>query len=104
MPEEKLSAEAIRQSLERLNKDAVEQWEITSEKLHKTFIFRNFIEAFGFMTRAALVAEKMNHHPEWFNVYKTVRVDLTTHESGGITRLDFDLAGHMEALLGRISK
>ena len=52
------------------------------------------------MSGAAIVAEKMNHHPEWFNVYKRVRVDLVTHESGGLTRLDFDLAGRLDALAG----
>ncbi len=99
MPEEKLSAQAIQQSLARLNQDVATPWEIADGKLHKIFVFGDFSEAFGFMTRAALAAEKMNHHPEWRNVYKTVRVDLTTHESAGITRLDFDLAGRMEALV-----
>ena len=63
-----------------------------------TFVFSNFIEAFSFMTRAALHAEKQNHHPEWFNVYKTVQVDLTTHEAGGITERDFKLAKTMDEL------
>ena len=103
MPEAKLSAEAIQQSLARLNEDAAAPWEIAGGKLHKTFVFKDFIEAFGFMTKAAIAAEKMNHHPEWRNVYKTVGVDLTTHESGGLTRLDFDLAGRMETLGRRAS-
>jgi 4a-hydroxytetrahydrobiopterin dehydratase len=68
--------------------------------LHKTFQFRDFSEAFGFMTRVALAAEVMDHHPEWFNVYKTVRVDLRTHDTGGITELDFALAGRMETIAG----
>lgn len=97
MPAAKLSAEAIRQALVTLNRDAAAPWEIGGEKLRKTFVFKNFIEAFGFMAKAALAAEKMNHHPEWRNVYKTVEVDLTTHEAGGITQLDFDLAARMEA-------
>ena len=105
MPEEKLSAEAIRQSLAGLNRDATPPWEIADGKLHKTFAFRNFVEAFGFMAQVALVAERMNHHPEWCNVYKTVVVDLITHEFGGITRRDFDLAERMEKLIrgGRAS-
>lgn len=64
----------------------------------KTFVFRNFIEAFGFMTRAALWAEKWNHHPEWSNVYKTVNVTLTTHDTNGLTELDVKLATKMDAL------
>ena len=99
MPEQKLSAKAIQDSLAQLNRDAAVPWEIIAEKLHKTFVFKDFVEAFGFMTKAAIAAEKMNHHPEWRNVYKTVSVDLTTHESGGITRLDFDLAVRMETLV-----
>ena len=103
MPQEKLSAEAIRESLTRLNGRAAAPWEIAASKLHKTYQFKDFVEAFGFMTQAALAAEKMNHHPEWCNVYKTVSVDLTTHESGGITRLDFALAERMEGLAQRAS-
>ena len=58
----------------------------------KKFVFKDFNQAFGFMTRAALVAEKMDHHPEWFNVYKTVDVTLSTHDAGGVTELDVKLA------------
>lgn len=64
----------------------------------KTFRFRNFIEAFGFMTRAALWAEKWNHHPEWSNIYKTVNVSLITHDVGGLSKLDIKLAQKMDAL------
>ncbi|MEM8956617.1 MAG: 4a-hydroxytetrahydrobiopterin dehydratase [Pseudomonadota bacterium] len=64
----------------------------------KSFVFRDFIEAFGWMTRAALIAEKMNHHPEWSNVYKTVEVTLTTHDAGGLSDLDVKLAGKLDAL------
>ncbi len=64
----------------------------------KVFIFRNFIDAFGFMTRAAFWSEKWNHHPEWSNVYKTVTVTLTTHDTGGLTDLDLKLAAKMDAL------
>lgn len=61
----------------------------------KTFTFKNFNQAFGFMTRTALLAEKMDHHPEWFNIYKTVEVTLTTHDAGGVTDLDLRMAKAM---------
>ena len=78
----------------------LEGWTVKDGKLHRTFVFKNFIEAFGFMSRAALVAEKQNHHPDWSNVYKTVVVDLNTHEAGGgITERDFALASKMNGLL-----
>ena len=76
-------------------------WSVADGKLHKQFRFANFIEAFGFMTRVAIVAETMNHHPDWSNVYNRVTVDLTTHDSGGITANDTDLAARMNALLER---
>jgi 4a-hydroxytetrahydrobiopterin dehydratase len=75
-------------------------WRLESGKLHREFRFENFIAAFGFMTRVALVAEKMDHHPEWSNVYNRVKVDLTTHDAGGLTELDFELAGEMDAIAG----
>lgn len=68
------------------------------DALVKTYTFANFVEAFGFMTRAALWAEKWNHHPEWSNVYKTVTVTLTTHDAGGVTDLDVKLASKMDLL------
>lgn len=68
------------------------------DALTKTFTFRNFIEAFGWMTRVAIHAEKLNHHPEWSNVYKTVEVTLSTHDAGGLTELDTKLAKRMDAL------
>ena len=73
-------------------------WEIDGERdaIHKDFTFKNFVEAFGWMTRIAIQAEKMNHHPEWFNVYKTVKVTLSTHDAGGLTELDVKLARKME--------
>jgi 4a-hydroxytetrahydrobiopterin dehydratase len=76
--------------------DEFSEWSLENGKLHREFIFANFVEAFGFMTKAAILAEKANHHPEWFNVYKKVVVDLTTHEAGGITERDFALAKQME--------
>lgn len=78
--------------------DEFSEWSIEDGKLHREFIFANFVEAFGFMTQAAILAEKANHHPEWFNVYKKVVVDLTTHEAGGITERDFSLAKQMERI------
>jgi len=68
------------------------------EAIGKTFTFRDFSEAFGFMSRVALAAEKHDHHPEWRNVYKTVDVVLTTHDVGGLTQLDIDLARTMNAI------
>jgi 4a-hydroxytetrahydrobiopterin dehydratase len=75
-------------------------WKLREGKLHRGFRFESFVEAFGFMSRAALVAEKLDHHPEWSNVYSRVDVDLTTHDAGGLTRLDFELAARMNELAG----
>jgi len=66
----------------------------------KTFVFKDFSEAFGFMARVALEAEKADHHPEWFNVYKTVEVTLSTHDAGGVTDKDIALARAMDAIAG----
>lgn len=76
-------------------------WALREGKLHREFRFADFVTAFGFMTSAALVAEAMNHHPEWSNVYNRVVVSLTTHDAGGITALDVTLAGRMSALVAR---
>ena len=70
------------------------------DAITKKFVFKDFNAAFGFMTRAALVAEKMDHHPEWFNVYKNVEVTLSTHDAGGVTEKDIALARAMNALAG----
>ena len=70
------------------------------DAITKKFVFKDFNQAFGFMTRAALVAEKMDHHPEWFNVYKTVEVTLSTHDAGGVTEFDIKLAEAMEKIAG----
>ena len=70
------------------------------DAIAKTFTFKNFSEAFGFMTRAALVAEKLDHHPEWFNVYDKVEVTLATHDAGGVTERDIELAAAMDGLAG----
>jgi 4a-hydroxytetrahydrobiopterin dehydratase len=71
------------------------------DAIAKTYVFADFNAAFGFMTRAALVAEKMDHHPEWFNVYKTVQVTLSTHDAGGVTELDIALADAMDRIAAR---
>jgi 4a-hydroxytetrahydrobiopterin dehydratase len=70
------------------------------DAITRTLVFRDFNEAFGFMTRAALIAEKLDHHPEWFNVYKTVTVTLSTHDAGGLTERDVKLAEAMNRLAG----
>jgi 4a-hydroxytetrahydrobiopterin dehydratase len=70
------------------------------DAIAKTFEFKNFVEAFGWMSRVALAAEKMDHHPEWSNVFKTVKVTLSTHDAGGVTDLDVKLAKKMDAFAG----
>jgi len=75
-------------------------WTLLNDRdaISKTFKFKNFNEAFGWMTRAALIAEGMNHHPEWFNVWNRVDVTLSTHDAGGLTELDINLATQMDKL------
>ena len=92
---ERLSAEARKAALAELA-----GWKESAgrEAIERTFTFKDFNEAFGFMSRAALVAEKNDHHPEWRNVYKTVEVVLATHDSGGVTRLDIELAKAMNGI------
>jgi len=92
---ERLSAEATRAALAELA-----GWKESAgrEAIERTFTFKDFNEAFGFMSRAALVAEKNDHHPEWRNVYKTVEVVLATHDAGGVTRLDIELAKAMNGI------
>jgi 4a-hydroxytetrahydrobiopterin dehydratase len=75
-------------------------WTREGKKLHRTFTFRDFSEAFGFMARVALRAEKLDHHPDWANVWNRVTVDLSTHDAGGLTELDFRLATEMNRLAG----
>jgi 4a-hydroxytetrahydrobiopterin dehydratase len=71
---------------------ALPSWRVADGRLHRELKFASFVEAFGFMSALALVAERMNHHPEWTNVYNKVSITLWTHDSGGLTRLDFELA------------
>jgi 4a-hydroxytetrahydrobiopterin dehydratase len=77
-------------------------WTVEKGKLHREYRFRDFVRAFGFMTQVALLAERAAHHPEWFNVYNKVVVDLTTHEAQGITQKDLDLAREMEQIANRM--
>jgi 4a-hydroxytetrahydrobiopterin dehydratase len=93
-----LAQHEIEARLAELNSATRPPWTLRSGKLHKEFRFDDFVSAFGFMTSAALVAERMNHHPEWFNVYGTVRVDLVTHDVSGISERDFALARAMDAI------
>lgn len=76
-------------------------WAVGTSSAGKTFVFKNFVEAFGWMTSVAICAEKLNHHPEWFNVYKTVKVTLTTHDTGGLSDFDVKLAKKMDSLAGQ---
>ena len=95
----RLSAEARKSALKGLP-----GWTETvdREAIARTFVFRDFNEAFGFMCRAALVAEKRDHHPEWRNVYKTVEVVLATHDAGGVTARDVELAKAMNAIASQL--
>ena len=92
MPSTKLTDAEIADRL-----GSTQGWTRNGDKLARTFEFPDFVGAFGFMAKVALVAERMNHHPEWFNVYRTVKVELATHDAGGITALDFELAKAMNA-------
>jgi len=93
MPSPKLDTDEVTRRLA-----ALAGWSLADGKLHRDYRFADFVEAFGFMASVALVAERMNHHPEWSNVWSTVRVDLTTHDAGGLTANDFALAEAMERL------
>ena len=94
---QKLDNAARKSALAKLN-----GWSDVSgrDAITKKFTFKNFSEAFGFMSRVALAAEKMDHHPEWSNVYKTVDVTLSTHDAGGLTELDVKLAEAMDKIAG----
>ena len=99
MAREKLSIEPASAELA-----ALEGWTLAADggSIRRVFTFRNFSEAFGFMSRVALAAEKMDHHPDWSNVYKTVDVTLNTHDAGGLTELDFKLAKRMNQIAGQV--
>jgi 4a-hydroxytetrahydrobiopterin dehydratase len=89
----RLTDEEIKLALSRLA-----GWQVVGGKLHREYKFKDFVTAWGFMSSAALVIQQMDHHPEWSNVYHTVRVDLVTHDAKGITRRDVDLALKLEEL------
>ena len=93
MARKKLTDTEIQNNLKKL-----EGWSVKNGKLHKEFKFENFVAAFGFMTQLALIAEAMNHHPEWFNVYNRVTIDMMTHDADGITELDIEFAAHANKL------
>lgn len=93
MKPEKLDKQEIAKELEKLP-----GWTIKDGNLHRTFEFADFSEAFGFMTRTALAAELLNHHPDWSNGWNKVVVNLSTHSAGGLSKLDFDLAGKMQKM------
>jgi 4a-hydroxytetrahydrobiopterin dehydratase len=93
-------------AIERLSPDEIarrlgelEGWTVADGKLHRDLQFANFVDAFGFMARVALLAESSSHHPEWCNVYNLVSIDLSTHDAGGISRHDFELAEKINGLL-----
>lgn len=90
----KMTEDQIKKELENLS-----GWKVVNGKLHKDFVFKDFIEAFGFMCTASMHIEKMNHHPEWFNVYNKINVDLMTHDAGGITQNDINLARILNSLV-----
>ena len=94
MRPEKLAADVIEQYLQQCP-----HWALDQGKLYRRFVFDDFIAAFGFMSRVALLAEAMNHHPEWSNVWNRVEIHLTTHDAGGISDLDFQLARKIDGLL-----
>lgn len=95
----RLDTDALTTALADLNALGQGGWSLADGALCKTFAFPDFVRAFGFMTQVALIAESMNHHPDWSNAYAHVRVALSTHETGGITERDIELARQMERLV-----
>lgn len=96
--------------MNKLNESEIESrlkslsgWSMKDRKLHKEYKFADFIHAFGFMATAAMAIEKMNHHPEWCNVYNRVTVDLTTHDAGGVSQNDFDLATLLDGIAVKLA-
>lgn len=83
--------------------EALPGWSLAAGKLHREYKFADFTFAFGFMATAATAIERMNHHPEWLNVYNRVMVDLMTHDAGGITKLDVELAKLLDSIAERLS-
>ncbi|MFN3323817.1 MAG: 4a-hydroxytetrahydrobiopterin dehydratase [Bryobacteraceae bacterium] len=97
MKRTRLTDAEIQSALEKLP-----DWRVAGGKLHREYKFPDFVHAFGFMATAATAIEAMNHHPEWSNVWNRVTVDLTTHDAGGITVLDVELAGKLEGFAKRL--
>jgi 4a-hydroxytetrahydrobiopterin dehydratase len=95
MPAKKLADAEIQERLAQIR-----GWRLEKGKLHRVFECKDFVAAFGNMTRVALIAESMNHHPEWFNVWNKVVIDLNTHSVSGISNLDFDLAAKINEVFG----
>jgi len=93
----KLTQKELRSSLTGLHR-----WTLAKSTLHREYKFADFVHAFGFMATSALAIEKMNHHPEWFNVYNKVVVDLSTHDAGGITAKDVELAKLLDNVAGKL--
>ena len=93
MTKAKLSEQQIAEELKRLD-----GWSVADGNLHRVFEFKDFTHAFGFMTRVALAAEKMDHHPDWSNSWNKVTVDLCTHSAGGLTKNDADLAAKIQQI------
>ena len=96
MPDTRLSAAEIEQALASLP-----GWTLAGDRLQRIYRFRDFVEAFAFMTAVALRVQEMDHHPDWSNTYDTVRIELSTHDAGGVTARDTQLAGRIEALAAR---
>ncbi len=92
-PPQRLTPNQVSQALTQLN-----GWRLRQGKLHKSFQFPDFVSAFGFMTQVAILSEQMGHHPEWFNVYNRITIDLVTHDAGGISNLDIELAQKIDRL------
>ncbi len=95
----RLNTIEITEKLIELNDSVSTLWEIREEKLHAEIQFPNFVKAFSFMTAVALIAEKVNHHPDWRNIYNRVIFDINTHEVNGLSELDFKLAAEINALI-----
>ena len=96
---EKYSQSQIDTALAKLNHSAEQPWSIQDDKLYRAFKFRDFIAAFGFISQVAMLAERADHHPEWFNVYNKVAISLTTHDVGGISKRDFAVAYEISQLI-----
>ena len=94
---EKLTDSQIQEAL-----DSLPSWSVANEKLHREYRFADFVHAFGFMATSAIAIEKMNHHPEWFNVWNRVTVDLSTHDAGGITQKDLELARLLDGFAAKL--